>query len=269
MWKAISSDKSNFVSSNAQGKERVARGNYAFLMESAAIEYIVERNCNLTQIGSNLDSKGYGIATRKDSIYRTPLSQAILKLQESGVLQTLKDKWWKQKRGGGACTDDGKGGQAVNELSLDNVGGVFVVLIGGLIVSIVTAALEFLWRSRKLAQDRSNLCSEMASDIKFALSCQSSTKAAKKRGTHHNRISGFISDVDGLGESRCPIPNHSGFSERSLSDEQHEVLMSSAVHHYPSNVIKRSHQLHHQITGSSDGKSSSTSAQDQALFGNY
>lgn len=34
-------------------------------MESASIEYIVERNCNLTQIGGLLDTKGYGIATKK------------------------------------------------------------------------------------------------------------------------------------------------------------------------------------------------------------
>lgn len=34
-------------------------------MESASIEYIVERQCNLTQIGGLLDNKGYGIATRK------------------------------------------------------------------------------------------------------------------------------------------------------------------------------------------------------------
>ena len=44
-------------------------------------------------------------------------------------------------------------------------------------------------------------------------------------------------------------------------------------HHYPSNVIKRSHQLHHQVTGNSmEGKSSSNSAhsaQDQVLFSNY
>ena len=50
----------------------------------------------------------YGIATQKDSPYLRPLSQAILKLQESGILHSLKDKWWKQKRGGGACADDGK-----------------------------------------------------------------------------------------------------------------------------------------------------------------
>lgn len=62
-------------------------------MESASIEYTIERECNLTQIGGLLDSKGYGIATPKDSPYLRPLSQAILKLQESGVLHQLKDRW--------------------------------------------------------------------------------------------------------------------------------------------------------------------------------
>ena len=37
------------------------------------------------------------------SPYRTPISSAILKLQESGQLHVLKRKWWKQKRGGGQC----------------------------------------------------------------------------------------------------------------------------------------------------------------------
>lgn len=37
-------------------------GSYAFLMESTSIEYVIERNCELTQIGNMLDSKGYGVA---------------------------------------------------------------------------------------------------------------------------------------------------------------------------------------------------------------
>ena len=64
MWVFMSSDKSNFVSSNALGVERVLKdnGKYAFLMESTSVEYVIERNCQLTQIGGLLDSKGYGIA---------------------------------------------------------------------------------------------------------------------------------------------------------------------------------------------------------------
>lgn len=38
------------------------KGGYAFLMESTQIEYFTRRNCNLTQVGGLLDSKGYGVA---------------------------------------------------------------------------------------------------------------------------------------------------------------------------------------------------------------
>ena len=53
-----------FVKSSEQGIERVLRGNYAFLMESTMIEYNMQKNCDLTQIGGLLDSKGYGIGTQ-------------------------------------------------------------------------------------------------------------------------------------------------------------------------------------------------------------
>ena len=60
----MDSDKKNFVSSNAQGVRRVLQehGKYAYLMESTSVEYTIERECELTQIGGLLDSKGYGIA---------------------------------------------------------------------------------------------------------------------------------------------------------------------------------------------------------------
>jgi ABC-type amino acid transport substrate-binding protein len=39
-----------------------------------------------------------------DSPYRTLISGAVLKLQEDGKLQKLKNKWWKTKNiGGGKC----------------------------------------------------------------------------------------------------------------------------------------------------------------------
>ena len=64
MWVFMESDEKNFVGSNAGGVDRVRKenGKYAFLMESTTVEYIIERDCELTQIGSLLDSKGYGIA---------------------------------------------------------------------------------------------------------------------------------------------------------------------------------------------------------------
>ena len=48
-----------FVGSNDEGIDRVvaANGKYAFFMESSSIQYIIERNCAVTQIGGTLDTK--------------------------------------------------------------------------------------------------------------------------------------------------------------------------------------------------------------------
>jgi hypothetical protein len=64
MWTAMSQSRpSVFVTNNEEGVDRVkkAKGLYAFFMESTSIEYQVERNCDLQQVGGLLDSKGYGI----------------------------------------------------------------------------------------------------------------------------------------------------------------------------------------------------------------
>ena len=47
------------VSSNDAGIQKVIDdgGKYAFFMESASIEYIVERKCKVTQVGGLLDNK--------------------------------------------------------------------------------------------------------------------------------------------------------------------------------------------------------------------
>ncbi|XP_032677549.1 glutamate receptor ionotropic, kainate 2-like isoform X2 [Odontomachus brunneus] len=50
---------------NEDGLRKVQQENYAFLMESSSIEYIKQRECNVTQVGGLLDAKSYGIAMRK------------------------------------------------------------------------------------------------------------------------------------------------------------------------------------------------------------
>lgn len=54
---------------NNEGLERAINENYAYLMESSSIQYIIERNCDVTQIGDLLDDKNYGIGMRKGKAY--------------------------------------------------------------------------------------------------------------------------------------------------------------------------------------------------------
>lgn len=62
MWNFMNSKQpSVFVKSTEEGIARVLNSNYAYLLESTMNEYYRQRNCNLTQIGGLLDTKGYGI----------------------------------------------------------------------------------------------------------------------------------------------------------------------------------------------------------------
>ena len=58
-----SAKPSVYTGGNQEGMDRVMKedGAYAYFMEEAALQYYMERNCELTQIGGLLDNKGYGI----------------------------------------------------------------------------------------------------------------------------------------------------------------------------------------------------------------
>jgi len=75
MWDFMkNAQPSVFVQSTEQGVERVrnSKGKYAFLLESPMNEYYNQRKpCNTMKVGSNIDSKGYGVATPIDADLRS------------------------------------------------------------------------------------------------------------------------------------------------------------------------------------------------------
>ncbi|XP_026643007.1 glutamate receptor ionotropic, kainate 1 isoform X6 [Microtus ochrogaster] len=103
MWAFMSSrQQSALVKNSDEGIQRVLTTDYALLMESTSIEYVTQRNCNLTQIGGLIDSKGYGVGTPIGSPYRDKITIAILQLQEEGKLHMMKEKWWR----GNGCPEE-------------------------------------------------------------------------------------------------------------------------------------------------------------------
>ncbi|KAG4075844.1 hypothetical protein HA402_003670 [Bradysia odoriphaga] len=191
MWAAMeSAEPSVFVENNEEGVDRVRRGNrmYAFLMESTLIEYHSNRNCNLTQVGGLLDSKGYGIAMPVNSPYRSLISEAVLKLQEDGTLQRLKTKWWKDENQMTDCSDDKQGASDTPELGMDNVGGVFLVLACGLGVSILIGILEFLWNVSKVSvAEKITPWEAFKAELWFAVDIRITTKPVKTASSERSR----------------------------------------------------------------------------------
>ncbi|XP_077430982.1 glutamate receptor ionotropic, kainate 3 isoform X2 [Vanacampus margaritifer] len=147
MWAFMSSKPStSLVKSIEDGIQRVLKSDYALIMESTTINYITRHNCNLTQVGGLIDSKGYGIGTPLGSPYRDKISIAILNIIEDGRLHMLKEKWWS----GSSCLDDER--RETGPMGIHNLGGIFIVLASGLVLSVFVAIAEFVYKMRKTAE---------------------------------------------------------------------------------------------------------------------
>lgn len=160
MYSAMESSTGVYTEGNLDGVRRVLKGNYAFLMEDTSILYNVNRYCNLTQIGGQLDRKGYGLALRQGSPFRTIFSNEILRLAEKGTLDELKTKWFfeypnmiraKESPHEAVCPA-GLALVSTSALDIDNVGGVFILLLAGLLITCVFVAIEFVWKTKKVAR---------------------------------------------------------------------------------------------------------------------
>lgn len=94
MWTQMKHTKpSVFEKTNDDGIKRVLATKdqrYAFLMESSTIEYIIERNCDLKQVGSRLDTKHYGIAMPMGSIFFSIYRVTLEVLNPEGIIFWIK-----------------------------------------------------------------------------------------------------------------------------------------------------------------------------------
>uniref|UniRef100_A0A8C7WME4 Glutamate receptor n=1 Tax=Oryzias sinensis TaxID=183150 RepID=A0A8C7WME4_9TELE len=181
MWAYMkSADPSVFVKTTDEGVMRVrkSKGKYAYLLESTMNEYIEQRKpCDTMKVGGNLDSKGYGIATPKGSPLRNPVNLAVLKLNEQGLLDKLKNKWWYDKGECGSGGGDSK--DKTSALSLSNVAGVFYILIGGLGLAMLVALVEFCYKSRTESRRmKVPFCLAAQQSINDALRCSTLTRVS-------------------------------------------------------------------------------------------
>jgi hypothetical protein len=155
MWSFMNGFGSSvFVKSNQEGvnKVRSMRGKYAFLLESSVNEYLNERMpCDTMKVGTNLDSKGYGVGTPIGSDLTDAINLAVLQLREEGTLEELRKKWWYEssecEKSSSSANDPSR-----NALHLSNVAGIFYILIMGLIISIIIAAVEIIYNARMVTR---------------------------------------------------------------------------------------------------------------------
>lgn len=131
--------------------QRVLDSDYAFIGETVSQDLAVARHCNLVRSPEVLGARGFGIATPKGSPWTNKLSVAILKLGESGELDSLRSKWWES-----SCPHEDH--DAWSPIEPHALGGVFLLLALGLALGVAVALAELAKRSRHRAQQEKKSC---------------------------------------------------------------------------------------------------------------
>lgn len=157
-WQKVKEEPELLVNSYSEGTEKVRKGegDYGFILESTMNEYInYKEPCDTMMTSGFLDSNGYGIATRKGSPLKEDLDYALLSLKEKGYLNLIYSKWWLE----GKCKDSKQHHRKLSDLyhsslTLHEISGLFYILIGGIVITLVIAIVEFIFR-RKMTLPRS------------------------------------------------------------------------------------------------------------------
>ncbi|TNN89118.1 Glutamate receptor ionotropic, kainate 3 [Liparis tanakae] len=83
----------------------------------------------------------------------------------------LKEKWWS----GSSCLDEER--HETGPMGIQNLGGIFIVLASGLVLSVFVAIGEFVYKLRKTAErEQRSMCSAMVDEIRLSFTCERRVK---------------------------------------------------------------------------------------------
>ncbi|PAV77007.1 hypothetical protein WR25_00124 [Diploscapter pachys] len=146
MWRYMQESKLPESMDEAINRVLNSVDGFAYIGDATEIGYAALTNCKLQQVGSEFSRKPFAIAVQSGHPLRDPISSAILVLLNQRRLETLKEKWWNNNPNKMTCpdiTDQSDG------ISIENIGGVFIVIAAGIALSIITLAIEFFFYKRR------------------------------------------------------------------------------------------------------------------------
>lgn len=115
---------------------------FAWLGDATDVKYHVMTSCDLQSVGDEFSRKPYAIAVQQGSPLKDQFNNAILQLLNKRKLEKLKEIWWNNNPESMKCEkqDDQSDG-----ISIQNIGGVFIVIFMGIGLACVTLGVEYWW----------------------------------------------------------------------------------------------------------------------------
>lgn len=120
---------------------------FALLADANLVKHAVMTDCSFKAVGDEFSRKPIALGLRKgDEQLKEDLSYAILQLINQRYMEVLREKWWTNNPKRVICdsNDESEG------ISIENIGGVFIIIFAGVFLSFCVWAIERFVYSAKI-----------------------------------------------------------------------------------------------------------------------
>ncbi|XP_031337563.1 ionotropic receptor 25a-like [Photinus pyralis] len=151
MWQTMQDSRLLKTLDEAVAKVRTSRTQnegYAYIGDASDIKYLEMTACDLQKVGDEFSKKPYALAVQQGSPLKDQLNSAILNLLNMRQLERYKEYWWHENPFKVKCD---KQEDQSDGISIQNIGGVFIVIFVGICLACGTLAFEYwYYKHRKV-----------------------------------------------------------------------------------------------------------------------
>ncbi|KAL3278034.1 hypothetical protein HHI36_013375 [Cryptolaemus montrouzieri] len=145
MWESMT--KTGFPKTLDEAVERVRKSKkssagFAYVGDGTDIRYLEMTTCDLKPVGGEFSKRPYSIALQKGSALKHEFNMIILQLLNNRQLEEIKQKWWSGNPNRVKCKHVGKEAEGI---SIQNIGGIFVVVAVAIILSFISLLYELYY----------------------------------------------------------------------------------------------------------------------------
>lgn len=135
------------VQESYQGHDKVRTGQYAYMTDKSQLDYLVSTDCEMFTVADEVfNNAGLGFVMQEDSPYVEDFSHSIIKLQEAGLIDKWRQKWWPQNSD--KCSTNGVTSNATT-LDLESVAAIFIILSVSVVASLAVLGLEVMYHKSR------------------------------------------------------------------------------------------------------------------------
>ncbi|XP_031634040.1 ionotropic receptor 25a-like [Contarinia nasturtii] len=140
MWQAM--QEAGLPNSLEEAVARIrneSNSQFALVDDATDIHYIEKLSCEFKIVGNQFSQKSYGIAVQRGSPLKGDIDAALLRLLNGRFMEKLKEEWVLKKIKCPKVEDQQDG------IAISNIGGVFIVILMGIVLAIFTLIFEYWW----------------------------------------------------------------------------------------------------------------------------